>query len=153
MATIKGPKKEIDKIKEILTTPITLSDLSSDFSKELILITPEATQNTILLQKTIEVSGSVVEFSEREFEVELSSKNVPEGYRLKTFPNTISLVCKASIKELKTMNTLDFEVVVDYGAIAGTSSNLIKVKLNRRPQNAYAVQLLTSQVEFVLEKL
>ncbi len=151
--SIKGPAKEIAKINEVFTAPLVLTGLSNDFSEKLLLIKPEATDNTILLQEVVEVSGKIVEFSERAFELPLSSINIPEGYRIKTFPNKIELVCKASLESLKAMKISDFEVVVDYNSLLNKESKYLNVQLKRTPANIYSVQLLTGKVEFVLEKL
>lgn len=151
--TIKGPTKEIAEINEIFTSPLVLNELSSNFSEELTLLKPESAENIIMLQKKVEVSGKIVEFSEREFTIPIGSDNVPEGYRIKTFPNQVTLVCKASIANLKAMKPSDFEALVDYELLQNKTAKYLNVVLKKKPQNVYSVQLLTNQVEFVLEKL
>lgn len=151
-ATIKGPAKVVSKINEVFTSPLVLSELSTNFIEELILLKPDA-QNVILLQEGVEVSGKVVEFSEREFLISVGAENIPNGYRIKTFPNEIKLVCKAGIDNLKTMKSSDFELLVDYESLSGNSAKYLNVQLKRKPDHVYSVQLLTNQVEFVLEKL
>lgn len=151
--TIKGPTKEVAKINEIFTSPLVLNELSNDFSEEIIVLKPDAIENTILLQEKVVVSGKIVEFSEREFNIPIGSENIPEGYRIKTFPNEVKLVCKASIANLKTMKISDFEALVDYTSLSNKTAKYLSVELKRKPENVYSVQLLTNEVEFVLEKL
>ena len=151
-ATIKGPAKVISKINEVFTSPLVLSELSANFTEELTLLKPDA-QNVILLQEEVEVSGKVVEFSEREFLITVGAENIPNGYRIKTFPNEIKLVCKAGVDNLKTMKSSDFELLVDYESLSGNAAKYLNVQLKRKPDHVYSVQLLTNQVEFVLEKL
>ena len=153
VVTIKGPSKEVSKINEILTEELILSDLSTSFSKELKLIKPKGATNTILLDAKTQLVGKVVEFSEKEFNVAISAENLPEGYGIKMFPNEVKLICKASVDRLKTMKSSDFGVIVDYNALDKTSSEYLNVRLKHKPKEAYSVQLLTNQVEFVLEKL
>ncbi|WP_394971562.1 CdaR family protein [uncultured Croceitalea sp.] len=152
-ATIKGPSKEVSKIDNIVTDQLVLSELSGNFSEELILLKPELAKNAILLTKKVEISGKIVEFSEREFNVTIDSKNLPKGYGIKIFPNKIELVCKASIDALKSMKPSDFKVVVDYQSLTNTNNKYLNVRLVNKPENAYSVRLLTNRVEFVLEKL
>ena len=151
-ATIKGPAKLVAKINKVSTSPLVLSELSNSFKEELTLLKPDA-QNMILLQETVEVSGKVVEFSEREFIISVGAENIPSGYRIKTFPNEIKLVCKAGVDNLKTMKPSDFELLVDYESLSGNTAKYLNVQLKRKPDHVYSVQLLTNQVEFVLEKL
>lgn len=151
--TIKGPSNEVSQIKEITTDELILSDLTTNFSQELLLLQPESAENTVLLAKKTLVSGQIKEFSEREFHVPLDSENLPEGYTMKTFPNKITLVCKASVEALKNMGPLDFKVAVDYDSLTTPSTKFLNVRLVESPDSAYAIRLLTYRVEFVLEKL
>ncbi|GMN09112.1 hypothetical protein MTsPCn9_04320 [Croceitalea sp. MTPC9] len=153
VVTVKGPSNEIAEINQISTLPLVLNELSTNFSQKLRLILPESTNNTQLLQESVEVSGKIVEFSEKEFNIPIGSENVPEGFRIKKFPNSVVIVCKASIDRLKTMESSDFEAIVDYATLANSSSKYLSIKLKRKPKSAYSVQLLTNQVEFVLEKI
>jgi hypothetical protein len=152
-AIVKGPSKEVSKITTIVTEQLVLSGLSNNFSEKLILLKPEFAKNAMLLTKEVEISGKVVEFSEREFMITLDSENLSEGYGIKTFPNKIELVCKASVDALKSMKPSDFKIVVDYESLTSTNTKFLNVKLERKPENAYSVRLLTNRVEFVLEKL
>ena len=152
-AIVKGPSKEVSKITTIVTEQLVLSGLSNNFSEKLILLKPEFAKNAMLLTKEVEISGKVVEFSEREFMITLDSENLSEGYGIKTFPNKIELVCKASVDALKSMKPSDFKIVVDYESLTSTNTKFLNVKLERKPENAYSVRLLTIRVEFVLEKL
>ena len=152
-ATIKGPSKQINGIEEISTAPLVLNKLTENFSQELQLLLPESLDNAVLLQNSVQISGKVVEFSEKEFNIPIGSINVPKGFRIKNFPNRVTVVCKASIANLKKMATSDFDAIVDYNELANPSSKYLNIKLMRKPENFYSVQLLTDQVEFVLEKI
>ena len=152
-AAIKGPSKEVSEIKSIVTDQLVLNDLTGDFSERLILLKPKDAKNTVLLTKKAEISGKVVEFSEREFIITIGSENLPKGYRIKTFPNKIELVCKAGVDALKTMKPSDFKAVVDYESLTNSNTKFLNVRLVNKPENAYSVRLLTNRVEFVLEKL
>ena len=151
-ATIKGPAKVVSKINEVSTSPLVLSELTSNFAEQLTVLKPNA-QDVVLLKETVAVSGKVVEFSEREFLISVGAKNIPNGYRIKTFPNEIKLVCKASVDNLKRMKSSDFELLVDYESLSGKTAKYLNVQLKRKPDHVYSVQLLTNKVEFVLEKL
>ena len=151
--TIKGPSKEIDGINEISTVPLVLNGLTEGFSENLELIVPESLDNAVLLENNIQVSAKVVEFSEKEFNIPINSINVPKGFKMKNFPNNLTLVCKASIANLKTMKPSDFEAIVNYDELADPSSKFLNIKLKRTPKNVYSVQLMANQVEFVLERI
>ena len=149
---VKGPASEIDTLFDVVTEPIILNNLSNDFSEEVSIVFPKDLDNSIFSTNRVQVSGKVVKFSEKVFDVEVRALNVPEGYRLKMFPNTISLVCKASLEELKEIQTEDFELTADYQQVGGSTDNSILVQVTKKPGTVYAVRLQQRMVNFVLER-
>ncbi|GMN04918.1 hypothetical protein MTsPCn5_03060 [Croceitalea sp. MTPC5] len=152
VATLKGPRAELVKIDKITTVPFEFNGLTQDFTQKLTLIKPDLLVNTQLLTKTVRLSGKVTRFSEKEFTVPVAAINTPTGYRIRMFPNTINVVCKASVDRLKNLNEGDFDVVVDCSKIE-RGENTLQVELLKTPPDVFAVRLLRSEIEFVLEKL
>ena len=149
--TVKGPENEIDTLKEIETQSLALSNLSSDFSQNVALVFPKDLYNTIFSTNRVNVTGKVVKFSERVFEVPIQVINFPEGYLVKTFPNSVSLLCKATPEQLKEISETDFQVVADYRQING-SGNTLFLEITKSPHKVYDVRLLENTVNFVFEQ-
>ncbi|MDC6364956.1 MULTISPECIES: YbbR-like domain-containing protein [Flavobacteriaceae] len=150
---IKGPKNEIDTLKGISTSKIELTNISSDFKKEANLILPKGLDNTIYATNRVTVSGKVAKFSERVFEVPVKVLNLPEGYQVKTFPNSVSVLCKATVDRLKEIDAADFEVVSDYTQFTDSKNNTLFLTIKQAPANVYDVKLQENRVNFVLEQL
>ena len=148
---VKGPKKDIEKIEDISTFELILNDVSSDFSRKLRLKPLDSLGNIVLDVKEVNVSGKIVRFSEKKFDVAIIPKNVPEGYRLRMFPDHIQLVCKAGITRLKDLKASDFETFVDYNSIV--EDQYLFVELAEEPEDVFSVRLLQNRIEFVLEKI
>lgn len=149
--TIKGPEKDIVDIQKVFTIPLELNDVSNDFSRKLRLQTLDSLGSVVMEEKEVVVSGNIVRFSEKEFDVFISAKNVPTGYRLRMFPDHVQLLCKAPINTLKGLEASDFEVSVDYTAIV--ENKYLFVELVQEPEDIFSVRLLQNRIEFVLEKL
>ena len=149
---VKGPASEIDTLFEVQTEPIILNDLTEDFSFEVSVVFPKDLDNSIFSENRVRVSGNVVKFSEKVFDVDVQALNVPEGYNLKMFPNTVSLVCKASLDVLKSIESDDFEVTANYQQIGGSTNNSILLQVTKKPGTVYAVRLQQRTVNFVLER-
>ena len=152
IVTIKGSLKEVAEIDEVFTEELFLQNLTNNFSKKIELIKPQG-RNIELLTSSILLSGTVVEFSEKEFDVPINAVNLPEGIGIKMFPNTVKLICKASVVRLKKMEPSDFEAIVDYAELSNSNDKYLDIKLRQQPENTYSIKLFTNQVEFVLEKL
>jgi hypothetical protein len=148
---IKGPKKVIELINEVHTIAAELNDVATDFSRKLRLRPLDSLGNIVMSQQETTVSGKVVRFSEKKFDVAIKAQNVPDGYRIRMFPDHVQLVCKAGIETLKGLEASDFEVVVDYNAV--TDNKYLFVELAAKPDDVFSVRLLQNRIEFVLEKI
>lgn len=149
--TITGPKNEIDSILVARTEALILPELSSDFSHTLSLNKPKTLENTSYSQNTIKISGKVSRFSEKIIEVPVQVINVPEGAEIKTFPNVVSLLCKAKIGQLKDLGAADFQLIADYER-AGNSKKTLLLEVGRKPEGIHSVRLLETQVEYILKR-
>ncbi|MFD2098388.1 YbbR-like domain-containing protein [Flagellimonas iocasae] len=149
---VKGPESEIDTLDEIETELIQLTNLSSDFSKDAALVFPKGLDNSIFSVGRVTVSGKVVKFSEKVFETTITVVNPPDGYQVKTFPNSVTVLCKATVDRLKGISSADFEVQADYAQVNGNTKNTLLLTITKMPENVYDVRLSEKTVNFVLEQ-
>ena len=149
---VKGPAREIDTLKRVKTEAIVLTDIASDFSVDAALVFPNTLENSIFSKSRVKVSGKVARFSEKEFEVPIQAINFPEGYEVKLFPTKISLICKASIANLKEISSEDFQIVADYKQLGGANNNSLLLRIVQSPEDIYGVRLQERTVNFVLER-
>jgi hypothetical protein len=149
---VKGPESEIDTLEEIQTEPVQLTNLSTDFSKDVSLVFPKGLDNSIFSVGRANVSGKVVRFSEKVFQTPITVVNPPEGYQVKTFPNAVTVLCKATVERLKGISSADFEVEADYAQLNGTNKNTLLLTITKKPENVYDVRLSEKSVNFVLEQ-
>ncbi len=149
---VKGPSNEIDTINSIKTSLIQLNNVNADFSNEVSLVFPKGLDNSIFSIGRATVSGKVSKFSEKVFEVPVQVINVPQGYQIKTFPDVVTVLCKATIERLKEISASDFEIVADYGQLMGSESSTLFLEIQESPQKVYDVKLEDNTVNFVLEQ-
>ncbi|WP_411030987.1 YbbR-like domain-containing protein [Spongiimicrobium sp. 3-5] len=150
--TITGPKSEIDSITVVRTQPKVFSNLSSDFSETIGLELLESMENTSFSVRRVQVSGKVSRFSEKVIEVPVEVVNFPAGTEIKTFPNVVSILCKAKIDKLKDLSASDFQLIADYGSIKGNDVKTLMLELRRKPVDIQSAVLLEKQVEFILRR-
>ncbi len=149
---VKGPSNEIDTIKFVETSPIQLNNVNADFSNEVGLLFPKGLDNSIFSIGRVTVSGKVSKFSEKVFEVPIQVINIPQGYQIKTFPDVVTVLCKATIERLKELSASDFEIVADYSQLMGSESSTLFLEIKESPQKVYDVKLESNTVNFVLEQ-
>ncbi len=146
---LKGPMDEVASIEQIETAKAEVLNLNSDFSISVALAFPQNTSNTVASTNSVKISGKVVRFSEKVFQTDIKVQNGPEGYSVKTFPKSVSVLCKAAIEDLKSFKAEDFMVITNYQNHVGDK---LFLDVEQYPEKAYDVRLLENQVDFILEK-
>ncbi len=150
---VKGPERELQSLKELVTASLELDDVSSDFSRELPLVLPKNMENSVFSASKVTLRGKVAKFSEKVFKVPVKVLNIPQGYQVQTFPNSVSLICKAGVERLKEISQSDFEVVADYAQLKSPGNSTLIVKIQRHPEDVYDVRLKEGNtINFVLKQ-
>lgn len=149
--TIKGPKNEVDTIENVKSIKLDLTDLTSNFSKEVAIYKSEALKNTSFSDQSVTITGRVSRFSEKMVEVAIKVINVPRGTEIKIFPRKVTILCKAPMSILKGINRSDFQVVADYGRAKKNNARQLSLTLRKKPKNLYSAIVKEKKVEFVIQ--
>lgn len=151
---VKGPAHEIDSLRVLETSFLELTNVSTDFSRELPLLIPKGMENSFFSATKVLVMGRVSKFSEKVFEVPIEVLNIPEGYQVQTFPKTVKLVCKATVERLKEISESDFGVVADYAQPKTAGNSILFLEIAQQPADLYDVSLQEGNtINFVLKQL
>lgn len=148
---VKGPKNEIDSIRIVKTVPLDLDGISSDFSQKIALYKSEALLNTTFSLPNVVVSGKVSKFSEKIIKVPVRVMNLPDGMNMKTFPDQVSILCKAKVDLLKTLESSNFQITVDYNSIHNDTKKLA-LKLSKKPKNLHSITMEEKEVTYILKR-
>lgn len=150
--SVTGPEDEIDSITQLRTEQITLPDLTSDFTEELGVFKSPKLKNTTYSENTVVLSGKIARFSEKIFEVPITVINLPDDLDVKTFPDKVSVICKAEMKRLKELQQADFQVVADYGTKSTETSKELPLELRKKPEGLHSIKLKETEVEYIVKK-
>ncbi len=149
---VSGPKSQIDTIKHIKTQPLRLTDLNSSFSAEVALRLPKELNGTKFSSQVTTISGTVVKFSEKVMEVPVTVVNLPNGVKVRTFPEMVEVRCQGMLDDLKELEADNFSVVADYVNVSQETGNKLPITLQRYPKTLYNAFLGTNEIEFILRR-
>ncbi len=149
--TITGPRKEISKVEYVATAAVKWSGVDQNISRQVALAKAAELKNTVYSTNSVLVTGEVFRFSEKVFNIPVEVSNLPEGTQVKTFPNTIAVLCKGRMENLKNLTIEDFKVMGDYSK-SEEDSAFLEVQLTNIPENVHSAQLMESRVEFLLKR-
>jgi hypothetical protein len=100
----------------------------------------------------VTVSGKVEKFTERTLEVDVKVNNVPNSYRISTFPSKVKVVFQIGLSDFNKINEKDFEVVCDYRLIESDAIDYLIPKIKSKPNFVGSVKIIPNKIEFLLEK-
>lgn len=153
MITITGPSSEVDTIVSLTTPKMELNDISSDFSKTTIITKPDSLVKSTFSHEKVVVRGIISKFSEKIVSVPIQVLNLPGTMAIQTFPEEIEILCKASVSDLKTIQSTDFKVVADYKQVIGTNQKqkMLSLTLEKKPERVFDATLVQDKVAYILK--
>lgn len=146
---IRGPENEVGHIAEVTTELLELPDLQKDFSTEVRLKMPDTVSSISMETDRVLVKGEVFRFSEKMLEIPVRVLNLPENTEIKIFPNTISVLCRAELDTLKTLEESQFVLDVDFNDIK-EGVKYLPVTLSQKPETVQSAQVMVEEVEYLL---
>ena len=153
-STIKvtGPKKDIDTITGIRTAYLDLVDIEQDFSRDVSLIKSRSLETTSFSVKKVTISGKVFRFSEKIVKVPVDVINLPDDVQVRTFPDSVQVLCQGKLEDIKDLESDGFEVVANYESVSGDENNMLPIQLKDYPKSINNARLLTNEIEFILRR-
>lgn len=149
---VTGPKSQIDSIKIITTNLFKLEELNKSFSTDVALKIPKLLSKVKFSNDAVQISGKVVKFSEQIIEVPVTVLNLPEGVKVRTFPEVVEIRCQGTIERLKELDIKDFSVVANFLNASSETGNRLSIKLESYPRTLNNATISVNEVEFILRR-
>ncbi len=150
--TIRGPKNEVDSIMAIRTSFMNMENITDDFAQEQSLVLHRDLKKSRVTPSKVTISGKVLRFSEKVLSVPVTMINVPDGVKVRMFPNEVKVLCQGTIDALKELNPSDFNIISDYDHIDLAIENRLPLQMENFPDKLSKATLLTKEVEFILRR-
>ncbi|MDO5664773.1 MAG: YbbR-like domain-containing protein [Bacteroidia bacterium] len=99
----------------------------------------------------VEIYISVLEYTERKFEVPITVRNVPDNIDVKFFPSQTEVSFSVTLEEYKKIIPEDFKVELDYRKFFKNENGRVDLELSENPSAIRNTKLSPSSVEFLLE--
>jgi len=148
---VRGTEKSLEGVDKILTEPLRLENIKASINIKLPLDL-KGLEELRISDSEILFTQEVVRFSERIFKVPVLLPTLEDGSRVQLFPNTISVLCKAPTTLLNNWSYRDFEVSVVIDSTFRKEDKQLPLKLTKEPIGVLYTELLTSTVDFLIER-
>ncbi|NER13313.1 hypothetical protein GWK08_07680 [Leptobacterium flavescens] len=149
--TIRGPEDAVDTIEVLRTKRIFLTGVNEDINLKADLDIDSKLAHLIYSEKSVSVRGKVERFSEQVIRVPIVVSNVPPGSEVRVFPKEVSVLCRATLNDLKTISANDFMIVCDFEE-ANPNSNYLIPRIEKKPELVKEASLMEKKVEFLINR-
>ena len=142
--TIFGPQEVIDTIKTVKTEPLTLNNVSQDFSAtlQLDLLDGQIRSNI----KEVKAEVQVEKYTEMDVEVPIK---MTDSLKLRFFPETMSVKCLVAMRDYASITPESFTVAVDKQQLKAMQP-LLDVYLASWPPTVQILATRPDKVEYLI---
>ena len=144
--TIYGKKQQLDSIKTVRTEALNIQDIRDSLSIEAQLIPVEGCR---LSTQTITVKAQSRQFTEKKLTMNIPTKGVPAGERLKLFPSTAEVTVHIPIEYFNEVNQSDITIYCNYPL---KQQRTLPVELKYKSEHIIKARVMPQEVEYIIEK-
>ncbi len=146
---ISGPEFIIDTLSGIETLSSNLGMISR--SRE-VMVKIAPIENLYIKTKEVSVGFNVEQFTEKTIQIPITAINIPDSIQIKTFPQSVQLICQVGLSNYDKLHPSSFKVVVNYNEIFQSETGKLKVEIIMQPDFIRAVNFTPKTVEYLIEK-
>ncbi|HHW80554.1 MAG TPA: YbbR-like domain-containing protein [Bacteroidales bacterium] len=145
---IRGSKEQLENITEITTehTPFENLKATSQLPAKL-----KPIEGVIIEPKLVEVYIPIYEYTEKEFDIPILSKNSPNSLDVKFFPSKVKVSFYVTLDDYKRISEDDFKIVIDYNLLRTINSEQVELSLTSLPPFVRNPKITPETVEFLFE--
>lgn len=143
--TVYGPAEVLDRVEEVYTSTLSLSDLHGNVHGEIRLETPGGTR---LSEHKVEYSMEVSRYVEIPYQLPVAVRNVPPGVSLKVYPSTVDATFRCVFPLITDPRGL-VAFYVDYAEFARSITGRCVVRMTPLPKGVISCTVDPEVVECV----
>ena len=149
MVTAYANKKVLDGLKYVEIEPFNYRNLQDTIHQNVRL---QKIRGVKLVPSTVRLSVYPDVLTEESIEVPVSAVNMPAGMVLRTFPSRVTVRFTIGASQFRMIRPEQFNVVVDYQALAENPSDKCTLQLRSVPSSVSKAKLELDKVDYLLEQ-
>ena len=149
MVTAYANKNVLDELKYVEIEPFNYRNLQDTIRRNVRL---QKIRGVKLVPSTVRLSVYPDVLTEESIEVPVSAVNMPAGMVLRTFPSRVTVRFTIGASQFRMIRPEQFNVVVDYQALAENPSDKCTLQLRSVPSSVSKAKLELDKVDYLLEQ-
>ena len=144
--TIYGKKEVLDTINQVVTEELNKQGIRDSLIQNLIIVPIEGVRFS---DATVKVSVYTDQFTEKRMMIPISSRGVPEGLRLRTFPSSVEVTLHIPLAYFNEVTENDIQVVCRYPQ---TEKSTLPLEVRYSNKHIMQARVIPPEVEYIIEK-
>lgn len=149
---ISGPLGYIDTVKSVKLKAMELKDLEDTTSIELEVALPKEIKGLKTATEKVKVEIPVEKYTEKHLDVNLEIKKEQSDWKIKTFPESVSLTILVPISKYEALSAELIRAKVYFKPELHEGADKLKVEVSGLPPYAELVRVNPDRVEYILRK-
>ena len=145
---ILGGEEQIRNITEVVTEYTVFENLKATSQLPAKI---KAIEGVTIQPNVVDIYIPIHEFTERQFEISITSKNSPNTLDVKFFPSKARVTFSVTLDDYKKISPDDFEIMMDYNSLRQIEDDQVALELTKFPSSIKNPKIYPAVVEFLFE--
>ena len=145
---VLGPSYILDTLNYVSTRTVVLNNVKSNIDTFIELIPPPHTR---VYPSKVRLKVEVEQYTEVTISVPIKTINVPPQYKLRIFPDRVTIKYLVGFSYYKKIKPKDFTVIVDYNDLKLNLGDKLPVRVIHVPQHIYSYEFTPHIVDYIIE--
>ncbi|GEM_PF-4996536 len=147
IVTIYGAAEVLDTINTLTVEDLKIQNLDDTLLRKLKVVVP----NTVKCEKEhVLVTACARPFTERRISKNIHVTGIPDGTKIKLFPDKVQVVANVLQKDYAQVSEKDINIVFDYRKIR--EGELMPLTIESKTDKWFNIRITPSKVDYIIEK-
>ncbi|HJA88994.1 MAG TPA: YbbR-like domain-containing protein [Candidatus Parabacteroides intestinavium] len=146
--TVYASQSVLDTIQKVKTTFVDIKDAKKSITKNTEL---EQINGANLGTERVSVIIPIEEYTEKTLQVPVEVVQVPAKYKLRTFPQSVEVLCNIPISKFKDLTNESLAIQVPFQDLEENVTGSFTIDLTKKPDWVKNYTLNPNTIEFILE--
>lgn len=149
---ISGPEDQLNNIKYLNLSPLTLKGVKTSFTEEVSILKSEKQKNLKFKNTKVTISGKVDKFTEGSVQVPFIIKNLPENTNLTILTDKVEIVFVVALSNFSKVSEASFIVECDFETAIKNDVGYLIPKITTDLDFIKNMKVIPSKIDFLIQK-
>jgi hypothetical protein len=149
---ISGPEDQLNKIKSLNLSPLTIKGVKASFTKEVSIFKSENQKNLKFKDTKVTIIGKVDKFTEGTLQVPFIIKNLPENTDLTILTDKVEIVYVVALSNFAKVSEASFIVECDYAQAVKNEVGYLIPKITTDIDFIKNIKVIPNKIDFLIQK-